>query len=344
MRLQRAAMNISLPVYQHPTLTILIDDSQSFLDSLAFQLPPQMARKVFHDTQAALEWLRDAYRHSPSKSQSIRVNYDEQTYSFDRRTVAVDIDQIYRQSMNRRRFMLPSVLVIDYAMPQMNGLAFCQAVQDLPCKKILFTGQADEKIAIEAFNRGLIDRFIKKSDHDALDHLEMEIRTLQKEFFHAQSLTLKDLLSRHSYTFLSDPALEALVEQLCKRHGFVEYYLFPNPTGILFFDIQGKATLMVVETEASLMSQLEVAQDYGAPLELLTGLREMRLVPFFSDTGGMYTDALRHDWISYCLPAQICFGAQDYYWALFDFPAHYLRDSFYSFAEFLRDQSADVKS
>jgi len=28
-------MNISLPVYQHPTLTILIDDSQSFLDSLA---------------------------------------------------------------------------------------------------------------------------------------------------------------------------------------------------------------------------------------------------------------------------------------------------------------------
>ncbi|HTD04059.1 MAG TPA: hypothetical protein VK751_09660, partial [Undibacterium sp.] len=76
---------MSLPVYQHPTLTILIDDSQSFLDSLAFQLPPHMARKVFHDTHAALEWLRDAYRHSPSKSQSIRVNYDEQTFSFERR-------------------------------------------------------------------------------------------------------------------------------------------------------------------------------------------------------------------------------------------------------------------
>jgi CheY-like chemotaxis protein len=236
------------------------------------------------------------------------------------------------------------VLVIDYAMPQMNGLAFCQAVQDLPCKKILFTGQADEKIAIDAFNRGLIDRFIKKSDHDALDRLELEIRNLQKEFFHAQSLTLKDLLSRHSFTFLSDPALETLVEQLCKRHGFVEYYLFPNPTGILFFDMHGKATLMVVETEASLMSQLEVAQDYGAPLELLTGLRELRLVPFFSDSGGMYTDALRHDWLSYCLPAQICFGAQDYYWALFDFPSHYLREPFYSLADFLRDQSADIKS
>jgi CheY-like chemotaxis protein len=246
--------------------------------------------------------------HLPSKNQSILVNYDEQSYSFDRRSVAVDIDKIFRQSMNRRRFMLPSVLVIDYAMPQMNGLAFCQAVQDLPCKKILFTGQADEKIAIEAFNRGLIDRFIRKSDHDTLDHPEAEIRTLQKEFFHAQSLTLKDLLSRHSYTFLSDPALEALVEQLCTRHGFVEYYLFHNSIGILFFDIEGKATLMVVETEASLKSQLEVAQDYGAPLKLLTGLREMRLVPFFSNTGGMYTDALRYDWIAYCLPARICFG------------------------------------
>ncbi|MFJ2987322.1 response regulator [Collimonas sp. NPDC087041] len=336
-------MNISLPVYQHPTTTVMIDDSQSFLDSLAFQLPLQMPRKVFHDTHAALEWLRAAFRHTPSKSQSIRVNYDEQTFSFDRRTVAVDIDQIYRQSLNRQRFTLPSVLVIDYAMPQMNGLEFCQAVQELPCKKILFTGQADEKLAIEAFNRGLIDRFIKKSDHDALDHLELEIRSLQKEFFHAQSLTLKDLLTRHSYTFLSDPAMEALVEQLCKRHGFVEYYLFPNPTGILFFDINGKATLMVIETEASLMSQLEVAQDYGAPLELLTGLRELRLVPFFSDSGGMYTDAIRHDWLSYCLPAQTCFGIQDYHWALFDFPAHYLHQPFYSLAEFLRDQSADIK-
>lgn len=337
-------MDILLPVYQHPTLTVLIDDSQRFLDSLAFQLHPQLARKTFHDTHVALEWLQQAHRQLANRNQPIRVNFDEQTLSFERRTVAVEIDQIYRMVMNRQRFLMPSVLVIDYAMPQMDGLTFCQTVQDLPIKKILLTGQANENVAIDAFNRSLIDRFIKKSDQNALERLEIEIRSLQKVFFIEQSRTLKDLLVRHSYTFLSDPAMGVLVEQLCRRYGFVEYYLFPNPTGILFFDIQGRPTLMVVETESSLISQFEVAQDQSAPLELLTALRELQIVPFFSDTDEMYSDAISHDWLSYCLPAQICHGKQEFYWALFDLPSHYLQMPIYSYTDFLRDQAADLAS
>lgn len=337
-------MDILLPVYQHPTLTVLVDDSQRFLESLAFQLHPQLARKTFHDTHVALEWLQQAHRQFANRNQPIRVNFDEQTLSFERRTVAVEIDQIYRIVMNRQRFLMPSVLVIDYAMPQIDGLTFCQTVQDLPIKKILLTGQANENVAIDAFNRSLIDRFIKKSDQNALERLEIEIRSLQKIFFIEQSRTLKDLLVRHSYTFLSDPAMGVLVEQLCRRYGFVEYYLFPNPTGILFFDIQGKPTLMVVETESSLISQFEVAQDQSAPLELLTALRELQIVPFFSDTDEMYSDAISHDWLSYCLPAQICHGKQEFYWALFDLPSHYLQMPIYSYADFLRDQAANLAS
>jgi CheY-like chemotaxis protein len=337
-------MNILLPVYQYPTMTVLIDDSQSFLKSLAFHLQAQRACKVFHDAQRAIDWLCQSHRQSAKLTEPIRVNYDEENLSFERRIVTIDLDQIHRQVMNPQRFLMPSVLVIDYAMPQMDGLAFCEAIQHLPCKKILFAGQADEKIAVAGFNRGLIDRYIKKGDHDALDRLESEIGTLQTEFFVAQSHTLKDLLTRDSYTFLSDPAMGTLVAQLCHRYGFVEYYLFPNPSGILFLDAKGKATLMVVETESGLMSQLEVAQDNGAPLELLTALRELRVVPYFHDSGGMFTSALEHDWLSYCLPSQICSGRQDYLWALFDLPPHCLPDPLYSYSEFLQGQTAALTS
>lgn len=330
-------MDILLPVYQHPTLTILIDDSQSFLDSLAFQLHPQLAHKTFADTRQALDYLHQVQRNFANLSQPIQVDYDENTLSFERRTVALEVDQIYRRVTNPQRFLMPSVLVVDYAMPQMDGLSFCQQVQSLPAKRIMLTGQADETIAINAFNRSLIDRYIKKSAPDALERLEDEIRSLQKTFFIEQSHTLKDLLVRHSYTFLSDPAMGELVEQLCARYGFVEYYLFPNPVGILFLDMQGKATLMVVETESSLLSHFEVAQDQGAPLELLVALRELRIVPFFSESGGMYNETLSHDWLSYCLPAQVCHGKQDFYWSLFDLPPHYLPEIIYSYADFLRD-------
>ncbi|GAB2860419.1 response regulator [Pseudoduganella ginsengisoli] len=330
-------MDLTLPIYQHPTLVTLIDDSQTFLESLSFQLPHQLARRAFHDAEAALAWVRDAHR--TSSPFNITVGYDEEVLSFERRVVAFNVDQIYRMVMNRHRFQLPAVLVVDYGMPQMNGVAFCESVNALPCKKILFTGEADERVAIDAFNSGLIDRFIKKSDHGALDRLEYEVRTLEHAYFCAQSHTMRDLLARHSFTFLSDPAMATLVDQLRRQYGFVEYYLFPNPSGILFFDINGKPTLMVVETEAGMLAQMEVAQDNGAPRELVEGLQDMRLLPFFSDTG-MYTDAIEQDWLSYCLPARHCAGKQDYYWALFDLPAHMLPGPVYSYADFLRDQGA----
>lgn len=328
-----------LPVYQYPTLTVLVDDSPSFLDSLAFQLNPQLGCKTFNDTQAALDWLRQAWRvAADERHEPIRVGYDEDGDSLERRNVSIYLDRIYRIVMDRQRFDMPTVLVVDYAMPQMNGVDFCQAVKDLPCKKILLTGQADEKIAIDAFNRKLIDCFIKKNDPGALNRLGSEILRLQEEFFNAQTRTLRDLLSRHSYSFLSDPAMGALVEQVSTRFRFVEHYLFPNPPGILFFDNQGKPTLMVIETESSLTTHLEIAEDQGAPQELLTALRELLLVPFFSDTGGMYLKEIGDNWLSYCLPPQVCKGRETYYWALFDLPPHYLQGPVYSYAEFLMDQ------
>ncbi len=329
-------MDKHLSVYRHPTLTVLIDDSKTFLDSLAFQLNPQIVYKVFHDSSSAMEWLF-AQRFS-AMFDPIYARSDEQTNFFEWHSTHVDLSRIYHISLNRQRFDLPTVLIIDYAMPQMNGLELCEAVRNLPCKKILLTGQADEKLAVDAFNRGLIDRFIKKSSPDALIRLENEIIQLQQDFFSEQTRTLKVLLSSDAYSFLSDPAMEELVSQLSRRYRFVEHYLFPHPAGILFLDVQGKATLMVIETKGGLISHGEIAQDLGAPAELLAALNEFRLVPFFSDTGGMYGDAVGHDWLSYCLPPQICRGSEEYYWALFDLPSHYLKGTIYPYSEFLKRQ------
>lgn len=324
-----------LPIYYHPTLTVLIDDSDSFLKSLSFQLDPMLASKTFHDTRCALDWLTEAtQRDSPS----LRVNFDTQNLPSDHCNVAVDMDSIYRISGQAQRFAAPSVLVVDYSMPQMNGLEFCQAVRHLPCKKILFTGAADEKIAVSAFNRGLIDRYIKKSDDDALDLLELEVLALQQAFFADQSETLRDLLVLHNYHFLQDAALTAVVRDLYRQHGFVEHYIFPNPSGILFFDLHGKARLMIIETEKGLHAQYEIARDSDAPASLLNALLERRVLPFFSDAegDGMYHPLIGENWYRYCSAPQICRGGETYFWALFDLPAHYCAAPVWSYDAYLR--------
>jgi len=331
-----------LPVYRCPALTVLVDDSRSFLDSLVFQLGPQLECRAFQDAEAALPWIRHAFRRAAQQNEPIRVGFDEESDLLERRNVSIYLDRIYSIVTDRQRFSLPAAVVVDYAMPHMNGVEFCEAIKDLPCKKILLTGQADEKIAIQAFNRKLIDRYIKKNDLEALGHLGAEIAVLQKEFFSAQTSTLKDLLARHSYAFLSDPVMAALVEQLATRYRFVEYYLFPHPQGVLFFDAGGHGTLMVIETASSLTTHMEVAQDQGAPQPLIDGLREMHLVPFFSDTGGMYVKEVGQNWLQYCLPPHVCHGRENYYWALFDLPAHYLSGPVYSYAEHLKDATGGL--
>lgn len=328
-----------LPVYSHPTLTVLVDDSDSFLKSLSFQLDPMLAAKTFHDTNVALQWLRQS---AQCDEAPLHANFDTQNQPADQYNVALDLDRIYRISERRQRFATPSVLVVDYSMPQMNGLEFCEQVQHLPCKKILFTGAADEKIAVTAFNRGLIDRYIKKSDEHALDLLEMEIIALQRAYFAAQSETLRELVLLHDFRFLGDPALMALVEQLRHQHGFVEHYIFPNPTGILFFDKRGRARLMMIETEKGMCSQYEIARDSDAPPSLLNALAERRVLPFFSDADGdgMYARGVGDNWHRYCAAPQICEGRERYYWALFDLPQHYFDAPLYSYARFLQEEGA----
>jgi CheY-like chemotaxis protein len=330
-----------LPVYAHPTLTVLVDDSDSFLRSLSFQLDPIHASKTFHDTNGALQWLRHSARSGRAASCApLHMNFDTQNQPGDQFNVALDLESIYRIASQPQRFATPAVLVVDYSMPQMNGLEFCERVSDLPCKKILFTGAADEKIAVSAFNRGLIDRYIKKSDAQALDILELEIATLQRSYFADQSETLRDLVLLHNYHFLGDPVLAMQVQRLKQDLGFIEHYIFPNPTGILFLDKFGRTRLMMIETEEGMAAQYEMARDSDAPQSLLDALQERRVLPFFSDADGdgMYARRIGDNWHRYCAAPQVCVGRETYYWALFDLPSHYFHQQPCAYTQFLREQ------
>lgn len=333
---------MSLPIYAHPALTVLIDGGAAFLGRLARQLDPGLASKTFHDSAQALCWLRDehAAREAAAGTDAgaLAAHVDTHAAAPERRHAAIDVRQIHRVSHDARRFLTPAVLVVDQAMPPMDGLAFCRAVRHLPCKKILFGEGADERIAVDAFNQGLIDRFIRKGDGDALERLEHEILALRQAYFAERAAAQRALLLLHDYRFLDDPAFAAVVRELSARHDFVEHYVFAAPGGILFFDSHGRAQLMAVETEAGLRAHFEVARDNGAPPSLLEALAERRVMPFFSGGDGMYTPAHAHAWHRHCKAPQVCAGRDTYYWALFQLPAACL--PVLSYRQFLRQHDS----
>jgi CheY-like chemotaxis protein len=324
-----------LPLYAHPSLTVLIDDSDRFLSSVAFQLAPHLVSTSFHDTDEALSWL---CAQAPSEGVALQPNFDTYPGTATPWQVSVDLTQIQRISLQTQRFMTPSVVVVDYSMPQMNGVEVCEALRHLPFKKILFTGAADEKIAVNAFNRGLIDRYIRKSDDNALDRLEADIAALQQEYFIARSAPLRALLEVHDYAFLADPAFCAIVHDLMAREHIVEYYLQCDPPGLVMYDERGRAHRLVVETDASLDAHIEVARDNEGPPSLLEALASRVVVPWFTDGDGMYTRACAQAWHRYMAPAGICRGARTFYWALFACPSKAELDATLPYAEFMRNR------
>jgi CheY-like chemotaxis protein len=316
---------MKLPLYAHPTLTVLVDDGSSFLKNLPLQAH---ARKVFHQADEALAWLTQSPRHARAP---LRVQHDLPACS-----VTVDVEGIFRVSSRRERFAVPSVLVVDFYMPHMNGLDFCRALQYLSCKKILLVDAAEERMAIEAMNNGLIDRYVRKQDADALPQLTRQIAQMQQAWFLDQERVAHGLLAMHEYSFLQCAAVAEVVRQLYLRHGFVEHYIFPQPNGILLIDGAGEAQLMVVETEAGMQAQYEIARDSGAPRPLLQALEQRQVLPFFHHRGrdGMYDKAIGGSWQHYCQEPQVCRGDQTFYWALFELPASYLREQPYTHAQY----------
>lgn len=321
-------MQMKLPIYAHPTLTVLVDDGSSFLRGLPAR---PHARKTFHQADAALAWLMQSPRHARAP---LRVNHDLPACS-----ITVDVEGIFRISSQRERFAVPSVLVVDFYMPHMNGLDFCRALQYLPCKKILLVNAAEERLAIEAMHDGLIDRYLCKQDADAAQQLERQIAHMQQAWFLDQERVAHDLLAMHEYSFLQCPRVAEVVRQLYQRHGFVEHYIFPQPNGILLIDGEGEARLMVVETEAGMQAQYEIARDSGAPRPLLQALEQRQVLPFFNHMGrdGMYDKAIGGSWQHYCQEPQVCQGDETYYWALFELPHSYLREQPYTHAQYVRE-------
>lgn len=334
-------MAAQLPLYRHPTLTVLIDDDRSSLVCLQFQIEHSLAKKTFNKARAALEWIAASFK----RAARIGGPVDVREYSEDggQRHSSVDreLEQIYRYVGDPQRFAMPAVVVIDYSMPDMNGVEFCEAVAHYPCKKILFTSLADDKTGIDAFNRGLIQRFQKKQEPDSLDRLEIAIDEMQVQYFIELSRAQADRLKPEAFAFLSDASVALLVRDLCDRYGFVEYYLFSNPAGFLFFDADGHPTLMVVQTAAALAAQHQAARAGGGmDSALLDDLRECRVVPFFPTVDGMWRHTLDGAPAAYCKLAQVCRGDEDFYWALFELPAHYKKQAPYSHARFLREHVA----
>jgi CheY-like chemotaxis protein len=160
----------------------------------------------------------------------------------------------------QHRFDEVSVIICDYQMPSMKGTDFFAALGDIPQKRILLTGEADESVAVKAFNDGVIDKFLTKGRSGVARELFGGIiARFQRDYFKYQNSFASSIVTLSDSIF-SHPGFDALVQTLYQKYGFIEHYYINFPDGALLVDEGPLRKRLVAFTEV----------DYEGILAVLT--------------------------------------------------------------------------
>lgn len=305
--------------YYHPTTVVFIDDKQSFLESVLMSLDSNLKAQTFTNAKKAVEYLKDNckldYIRRLLQNLRDKESDDELEYgNIEHSVVDVDIMGIHKVVYDAKRFAMKTVVVVDYSMPDMNGLEVCKALRGLPLKFIMLTGKAEPETAIEAFNEGLIQRFVKKETVNFAEKLQEAIVEMQKQKFYEVSEPIIKMISASSTSCLDDPAFIEFFSKLCKENKIVEYYLANESGCFLLLDVEGNVSWFVIKHEKEMTDYQDIAEANLAPQNIIDALRQREKVLFLFTQEDENVSV--EEWGKYMHVAQKFAGAKgEYYYS-----------------------------
>jgi CheY-like chemotaxis protein len=300
----------------YPTTTIAIDDDIDFLRVITqyIGIPDCIS---YSSPQNAIESLIDkkpfqriSAHLSRYTTTSTETNTTTEDYAFH-----VNIHKLHEEIYSNNRFLDTSVLIIDYHMGETNGIDVCEALINHPAKKILLTGSIDkDKIAIEAFNNGIIHRFINKSDPDFAEKLKHAIILLKEAYFRDLSSMLLPNISDKDTSLLHNSTYINFARNLQEQFNTIEYYLLDTTGSSVFIDAAGNPLWLIIKHETEIDNYLNIANNQEANKNLITMLTNREVIPFFFAEEDYQKTV--SEWDNYVYPAHSLTGLNGYYYSI----------------------------
>lgn len=314
--------NIKISLCQYPTTSLFIDDNQDFLSEICLNLETKgYLCKSFSDPAKALMFLNDQYNPEPFTRHCTTTTVDRK---FDQYTASFDIRKIHHEIYREDRFKQFSVIVVDYAMPIKNGIEFCRELKEPFALKMILTSEAGHALAVQAFNEGLINKFIEKGHAHITDVLLKSVTELQQKYFLGLTKGVvgnaAEAARKHIPACLSDTVFSAFFHKLMQDNHVVEYYLLDEHGSFLFLDADANPSWLIVKSEKDMHDVAQYAEDQEGLADIISDLKAKKVIPYFHTkedwSVGYDEDKCRE----YLHPAAQLKGEQLYFYA-------YLKDS-----------------
>jgi CheY-like chemotaxis protein len=264
--------NFIRPPVFYPATVVFVDDNDNYLDALRRFFPDTLTNLFYTRPQAALGFIRQHARENSLEFASASACLSEPGVERFVETSS-ERDVVARAS----RFEEVAAVVVDYDMPGMSGVDFLSSISHLRCAKVLLTGVADETVAVKAFNAGIVDLYLRKTDADSANRLVHFLKDAKSRHC-SESGWLA--LGENGMTYC-DPRTRKVIDEVVAAQGIVEYYWRPEQNAILMFDRAGNASIFIAWAENDWISQGEIVADEEGPAELLRQLAVREAMPLF---------------------------------------------------------------
>jgi len=254
---------MTFPLFHRPGTVVFLDDDPDYLEMLALVLPRHWHLRLFlrpaeciaHLLQEPPFWEADAWN-------------QQQLVELWREGKPLIPQVLAYWSRYTERYALSRVCVVDFSMPGMDGLQALAELGDWPGSRVLLTGQADEQVAVRAFNRGLIDQFIPKQTPDISRRLVEAVERLLFTSHARHAQTWRSTLKQEQSAQLRSPGVDAWLSAFCAKN-WVEHVVIGEPFGVLGMDAAGRIGWLQLETPEGLAALAELAEVAGvAPADI----------------------------------------------------------------------------
>lgn len=277
-------MKPELALCYYPTSVAFIDDNRNFLAAIELSMGNQLNCISFTDPIRALNHANNLNNVNWNAHNSTDYAYYSDSEQFIKNTLNLSVNRI----SDNGRYNEISVVVVDYDMPEMNGLEFCRKLKNPNIKKILLTGQAGSDEAISAFNDNVIDYYIKKSDADLHKNLLRAIFDLQNRYFIDISSYIKIRAIDNKKLLFNDSKLSEYFAKILQDNEVVEYYFMTNPPRYKLRSKSGETSNFLVYSRSDLNEQIRVIKEEAGPAWLVECLKSELYVPWFNTADGFY--------------------------------------------------------
>jgi CheY-like chemotaxis protein len=329
----------SLGCCRYPTTVLMVDDNPRFLKHLSAKLDSSFHFNLMTDPRGAAVLgseeilLKKTISRSFVQDQNLELEADD--FSIYQSHQGVRLSSLIDLIQDSSRFNEISVIIVDYAMPGMNGIELCRALEKHPAKKILLTGEADHRIAVDAFNEGLIHRFVLKQTQENIlyEELNAAINEMQSIFFSVGSRKILAALGLEQL-FLNTNLVNFFAEVFSQKN-YTEFYLLNYRGALLVLDERGQVEVFVLETQENLNSYALMARNNDASESLVKALSHKTHLPYLLIAEN--EDLPFGEWEKYLLPAFPIPGTDLFYAKTSLLPYELINKKIQNYADFIKE-------